>query len=314
VTPPSAEEIMKRLYIAALLLSGVFCSAPAFAQGTPGTSPTIPLFDLKVRVVVQTAPGSYAAVNVPAGAVISTAPTGIINCPAAAGLAWATTTTDCSRTGIASNSSVMLQALFAIPNAHFLTWTDIMPPLPGTYAIANGCIYAATQTPPPNIKCTMAGMRNIQAVYVCNTPTPKDPATYVYDDGSKTCTKKGTGTPCTVFSRTRTSCGFSLQIDRGKKSATTYTVSVTPSSPLLSANMSPSTASQCVNAASGALVTGCTYFYNTSPTNVTLTAIPSSGSLPSGYSWTGCTSIMGAQCTVNVVSGASNAVVLHLPW
>jgi hypothetical protein len=303
---------MKRSCAVLLVLCSVIGSAPASAQGAPAAGPSNPLFDLKVRVVVQTTPGAYAAINVPAGTVISTAPTGIINCPAAAGLAWATTTTDCSQTGLASNTNVMLQALFAIPNAHFLTWTDIMPPPPGTYAISNGCIYAATQTPPPNIKCTMAGMRNIQAVYECNKPTPTDPATYAYNDNSKTCQKQGGGgTACSRLMQNRTSCGFMLQINRGRRGTANYTVAVAPPAPIPTANAAPSTASQCVNSAGGAQSISCMYFYNTFPQTVVLTA-SSSAAWPTGSSWTGCTSFTATTCTI-IVANATSSIVLHLP-
>lgn len=297
---------MKRFCALLLVLCCLIGSAPASAQGAPGL-PQKPLVDLNVRVVVQTAPGAYAAINVPAGTIISTAPTGIINCPAAAGLAW-TTTTDCSQTGLALNVNVTLQALNTIPNAHFLQWTNIIPPPPGTISITSGCTGAAAQ----NIKCTMAGMRNVQAVYECNKQTPTDAATYAYNDKTQTCQRQdGGGTACTKLMPTRTSCGFMLQIDRLKRGTANYTVAVAPPAPIPSANAAPSTASQCVNSAPGVPSTNCMYFYNTFPQTVVLTA-SSSAAWPMGSSWTGCTSFTATTCTITVANAASS-VVLHLP-
>lgn len=133
--------------------------------------------DLKVQIVIQTAPGVYQQVNIPSGTVVSAPPSppSIINCPATAGVA-IPSTTDCSEIGLASNTTIKLVAPAALmPNAVFYQWRDI----PGSSGlpISNSCTSFSS---PPNITCTMAGARDILAIYKC-----KD--TFSYDSASKQC-------------------------------------------------------------------------------------------------------------------------------
>ncbi len=249
--------------------------------------------DLKVQIVIQTAPGVYQQVNVPSGTVVSAPPSppSIINCPATAGVA-IPTTTDCSEIGLASNTSIKLVAPAAlVPNAQFFQWKDI-PGYSGL-AISSSC---TSSTSPPNIACTMAGARNIMAIYKC-----KD--TFSYDSHSKQC--KPTQTACVVFMPGRTSCGLDLQIKRAKVGTNTYQVAVSPAAILPSVNTPPNSPSICVNTGSSSVLqTNCAYFYSNSPTTVTLTASSSSGSLPIGFSWSGASSCSGSSptCTVSVTN------------
>ena len=139
--------------------------------------------DLKVQIVIQTAPGVHQPVNVPSGTVVSAPPSppSIINCPATAGVT-TPATTDCTEIGLPSSTSIKLVAPAALtPNAQFYQWQNI-PGFIGL-SISNSC---TSSTSPPSITCTTAGARNIMAVYKC-----KD--TFSYDSASKQC-KPPTGT------------------------------------------------------------------------------------------------------------------------
>ncbi len=256
----------------------------------------VPINNLKVQIVVETAPGVYTSVSVPSATVISTTPAGIIKCPAVAGVAYPATV-DCSETGLALNSSVKLSATSTIPtilNTHFYQWTMI----PGsTSAGVNTCTYPSSSN---NILCTMTGTREIQAVYQCNDG-------YGFNTKSNQCEKSAVvQTACTKFSPTMTNCGLGLNISRINKNSFTYNVAVSPASPLVSVNTAPSSSSQCVNSGTST-ATNCYLFYNSSPQSVTLTASSSSGSLPVGFKWiagTGlpCNNSTSATCTVNITN------------
>lgn len=167
------------LVVLSLVVGLAILPARASAQ-----SPTVPTkFDLKIQIVIQTAPNVYQPVNVPSGTIVSAPPSppAIINCPATAGVA-VPTTSDCSEIGLATNITIkMVAPTTLVPNAVFYQWKDI----PGSIglAISNFCTYSSFQ---PNITCTMVGARNILAIYKC-----KD--TFSYDSASKQC-KPPTGT------------------------------------------------------------------------------------------------------------------------
>ena len=83
--------------------------------------------DLKVQIVIQTAPGVHQPVNVPSGTVVSAPPSppSIINCPATAGVT-TPATTDCTEIGLPSSTSIKLVAPAALtPNAQFYQWQNI---------------------------------------------------------------------------------------------------------------------------------------------------------------------------------------------
>lgn len=297
VNAEARKEILKEiLSSAALVLVVGLAILPARASAA---SP--PKSDLNVQIVIQTSPGGatpivYAPVNVPQGTVVSVSPSppSIINCP-----------TDCSEIGLASNTDIKLVAPSnLVPNAHFYQWKDI----PGSsgLSISNFCTYSSFN---PNMNCTMAGSRFIQAVYICND-------TYSYDSVSRQCKKSaGTGqTACYILMPGRTACSLGLQINRAKKGPkNTYTVTVSPSAITPSVNTAPSSASSCVNTGSSALQTGCSFYYNSYPTSVTLTATSSPGSLPSGFSWFGACKSSGSNAMCIVTQGPPVNVVANFP-
>lgn len=134
------------------------------AQIAPAGPGHLKKFDLKVQVVIETAPGVYAPLIVPSSSVVSIPPSppSIINCPASGSTTTTPTTNKCSELGLPSNSSMKLQAIPNPPiNAHFYKWTDI-PGYLGT-PISNCSSPMAS-----SITCSMAGTRAIQAVYKCN--------------------------------------------------------------------------------------------------------------------------------------------------
>lgn len=287
------KEILSSAALALVLVAGLaLLPARASAQG-----PMLPKSDLKVQIVIQTSPNVYAPVNVPPGTVVSVPPSfppSIINCP-----------TDCSEIGLASNTNIKLVApYFGVPNAHFYQWTDI--PGSGGLPISNSCTPSSSSSPPPNITCTMAGSRFIQAVYKCNDA-------YSYDSHSQQCKKPGGPTACLKHPHNVTDCRLGLQIKRANKGPNTYTVTVSPSAITPSVNTAPSTASSCVNTG-GALVpqTNCLFYYNSYPTSVTLTATSSPGSLPISFSWGLSCSGSGA-CTVTVTQVPVN-VTANFPY
>lgn len=277
---------------------------------------------LHVRIVIQTAPGVYNAVIVPANTVVSVLPLGpqIIRCPGTPGLAFLTTTADCFEYGLASGTIIKLTAPTSlVPNATFFTWTDI----PGTSGlpISNFCIYTASSLPPtnmPNLQCSMAGSRFIQAVYKCND-------TYTYDAVTKQCKKIVPATLCQKFTPSVTACRAAIQVKRKTVGTNTYKVTVAPAALTPSLNNLPSNSASCVNAGSSLLQTHCGYAFNSNPTAVTLTASSWSGTtpvaLPVGFFWSGaCTyptnqNASGPVCLLTIVpnAGNTNSAVANFP-
>lgn len=130
------------------------------AQIAPGGPGHLKKFDLKVDIRVEQG-GNYLPFIVPAGTVISSTPSNIINCPAPAGIA-NTSTNDCSQPGLPSNSNITLAHSATPPaNAYFVKWMDIG--LMGAMSISNCGSPTA-----PSITCSMAGLRGIRAVYQCD--------------------------------------------------------------------------------------------------------------------------------------------------
>ncbi len=129
-------------------------------------------FDLKVQIVVETAPMVYGPLNVPAGTVVSAPPSppSIINCPMTSGAALATSG-DCSEIGLPSTTNIKLLASANLPTAHFYQWKDV--PGLGGITISSSC----SSPMAPAITCSMAGSRAIRAIYKCNDPYHFNPKT-----------------------------------------------------------------------------------------------------------------------------------------
>lgn len=285
------------------------------ARGPGGARAPATLNDLKVRIVLETTPGIYVPLSVPVGTVVSVnavtpaTPPSIIKCPAIAGVAVATGA-DCFENGLASNTSIKLEVApmsangALVPNARFAKWTDI----PGSagLAISNACTWSAYL---PNIKCTMAGSRSIQAVYKCND-------TFTYDPVSQQCKKsEPKATACLQFTPSVTACRLALMVRRSNPGPSTYTVSLAPVALAPSMNPMPSTSSICRNTGNSALHTACGYAFNANPTSITLTAVSSAGALPVGFFWSGACTGSNASCTVTIsqYQGTGNAVVANFP-
>lgn len=246
--------------------------------------------DLKVRIVIEISPGTYAPLSVPAGTIVSVnavtppTPPSIISCPSTAGVAMVGTP-DCFEIGLASNTSIKLQVAPMSPNgavaphAHFDKWMDI----PGSSGLPIGSACTASSYM-PNIKCSMAGARYIQAVFTCDRPKPPATASYSYNAKTKQCQGVDQPAACAHTYPDRTLCYLGLQIKRAKTGPYDDIVTVTPGiSP--SVNTLPSNETICKNTSGGNLQTNCSFFYPTYPTTVTLTASSSSGTAPIGFSW-----------------------------
>lgn len=318
---PLRENFMNRrraMTVVAVCTAFVCLTEQAGAQagrgpGAPGTPAA--LNDLKVRIVLETAPGVYVPLSVPVGTVVSVnavtpaTPPSIIKCPAIAGVAVASAP-DCFENGLASNTSIKLEVApmsangALVPNARFVKWTDI----PGSagFAISNACTWSAYM---PNIKCTMAGNRFIQAVYRCND-------TFTYDPVFQQCRKSGSAvTACLKFMPHVSACRLALMVRRANPGSNTYTVSLSPGALTPSTNPLPSTSAICRNNGNALLHTACGYSFTANPTSVTLTAVSSAGPLPVGFFWSGACTGSNASCSITIsqYQGTGNAVVANFP-
>ena len=106
---------------------------------------------------------------------------------------------------------------------------------------------------------------------------------------------------CQKFTPSVTACGVAIALNRTVKGPNAYTVTVAPTAVTPSANSAPSSSSSCVSASNATvLLTNCAYYFSSAPTSVTLTASSSSGSLPTGFLWSGACSGSGATCVVSI--------------
>jgi hypothetical protein len=113
---------------------------------------------------------------------------------------------------------------------------------------------------------------------------------------------------CPNPTQTTIGCRATVTIKRTKGPAI-YSVVVSPPATAPTPNIAPSTASSCV-IAGGAMInqTTCWFNYNTNTTAVTLTATSSSGTLPTGFSWSGACSGSSATCLLNVTPVPLNII------
>jgi Domain of unknown function (DUF5979) len=93
-------------------------------------------------------------------------------------------------------------------------------------------------------------------------------------------------------------CRVTVTIKR-TKGAPVYSVLVSPAATVTTPNVTPSTGASCV-IGSNVMVnqTTCWFNYNTNPTTVTLTATSSTGTLPSGFNWSGACSGSSPSCVL----------------
>ena len=303
----------------AVLATQKFLSALSHQPPAPASATS----NLRVQIVVQTAPGVYAPLIAPANTVISVDPTtsianGIIRCPTSPGVAFPATT-QCSASSLSSTTHIKLTAIPAtvIPNAIFYQWTDIQPFVnSNAFAISNGCIYTSfASSTTPSLDCSMnwsgaAKSREIQAVYKCLD-------TFVYNPATEQCEKPAVLAPCDLYvppNIARTDCGLYLAVQRNASvnddKVTVSLPTALPHPPSI-LNQAPSSPSTCVATSSGGSIT-CTYFYTSYPTPITLTASAANHSsglpvtLPSTFHWAPgpCTvapnSATSPTCTLNI--------------
>ncbi|MHB1311004.1 MAG: DUF5979 domain-containing protein [Gemmatimonadaceae bacterium] len=122
-----------------------------------------------------------------------------------------------------------------------------------------------------------------------------------------TCDKP-VGTNCPNPSQSTIACRWTVTVKRSKGPAV-YSVVVTPPATTPTPNILPSTSSACVIPGQAMInqVT-CWYNYNTNPQWVTITATSSTGTVPSGFHWTGDCLGSNVVCTKQVTLTPLNVV------
>jgi hypothetical protein len=167
-------------------------------------------------------------------------------------------------------------------------------------AATSSCSVTEALAPPVlNVRACNGGSASWTANYSAPVTIAANGTAVLTVTNTLTC-EKPTGTACLKYTPNNTACRLALLINRAK-GPNTYTVTVTPAAITPSLNMAPSSASSCVSAGgSPVLQTSCAFFYNSSPTSVTLTATSSAGPLPTGFAWSGACSGSSATCLVSV--------------
>lgn len=171
--------------------------------------------------------------------------------------------------------AVSIGALISVPAPSQCVVTEAaLPPLTNVKGCAGGTASWTTQgspSAPVTIPANGVATVTIRNTLRCNSTPPP-----VAD--------------CPGPNQTTIGCRITVTIKR-KKGAPIYSVLVSPPASTASPNIAPSTGASCV-IGSNVMInqTTCWFNYLVNPTTVTLTAISSTGVLPTGFTWSGaCT-------------------------